>query len=61
MTVTVTLRVEVDRQKWVDTYGPADDSAAGVRADVKSYIVRGVDSSAAAFEGAIIGADLVNR
>jgi hypothetical protein len=37
MKVKIELTVAVDPQEWQETYGLADDSAAGIRDDVKRW------------------------
>jgi hypothetical protein len=57
MTVSVTVRVTVDREAWTATYG--GDTAAQVRGDVKAYVGNCVAQSAAFYDDAIT--DVVAR
>lgn len=51
--VPIRLRVSVDPQAWVETYG-TEPARAAVADDVRRYVVTQVQESAAAHEGAIV-------
>jgi hypothetical protein len=52
MKITVTLDIEVDPQSWVDMIGTEDGTKAGVRKDVKAYVLNAVQQLSAIEETA---------
>lgn len=60
MKINVTLKIDIDPESWDLAYGTGTEPAA-VEADVRQYVLNGVQQSAAGQERAIVGATLVAK